>query len=51
MILQRTIQNEVSTVGVGLHTGEMVKIVLCRQSTILTISPVCRPTPTVLTSF
>ena len=29
MILQRTIQNEVSTVGVGLHTGEKVKIILC----------------------
>jgi UDP-3-O-[3-hydroxymyristoyl] N-acetylglucosamine deacetylase len=29
MILQRTIQNEVSTVGVGLHTGEKVKITLC----------------------
>jgi UDP-3-O-[3-hydroxymyristoyl] N-acetylglucosamine deacetylase len=29
MILQRTIQNEVSTVGVGLHTGEKVKISLC----------------------
>ena len=29
MILQRTIQSEVSTVGVGLHTGEKVKITLC----------------------
>ena len=29
MILQRTIQNEVCTVGVGLHTGEKVKITLC----------------------
>tara|TARA_B100000035_G_scaffold65972_1_gene53774 strand:+ start:39663 stop:40610 length:948 start_codon:yes stop_codon:yes gene_type:complete len=32
MILQRTIKNEVSTVGVGLHTGEKVKITLCPAS-------------------
>lgn len=28
MVLQRTIKNEVSTVGVGLHTGEKVKLTL-----------------------
>ena len=28
MVLQRTIKNEVSTVGVGLHTGEKVRLTL-----------------------